>query len=196
MDKSIKIMICDDSMLIRKKLKDSVMQCCSFAQIIEARDGLEAARLYRLHKPNIVFMDIILPGKNGIDVVKDILDLDRNAQIIMVSSVGTKANLFKSFGAGAVDFIQKPWEQNVIDRILMKYMPELFEFAETEEDSEEKTEEEEQEVAELGTLGSSGAEPAADANPSSIENNDTDMEKGSEGHGDAVAAKHVENVSE
>lgn len=133
MEPVFRVLICDDSLLIRRKLKEGILLCCGYAQIFEASDGIEAVRMYKLHRPDLVFMDIILPGKNGIEVVKDIKDFDKKAEIVMVSSVGTKANLFKAFAAGAYDFIQKPWEQNVIDRIILKYIPELDTQKHTEE---------------------------------------------------------------
>lgn len=120
---AFKVLICDDSLIIRKKLGESIRQSYSNAEIFDAKDGLEALYMYRVHSPNLVFMDIIMPGKNGIEVVKDIKEINPNAEIIMVSASGTKENLLKAFKAGANDFIQKPWEQSVIDRIILRFMP-------------------------------------------------------------------------
>jgi two-component system chemotaxis response regulator CheY len=122
MKEKIKVLICDDSLLIRKKLSDSVKACCSFAIVVFAREGLEAISAFKLHKPDIVFMDIVLPGRSGIEIVKELIDINPKANIIMVSSVGTKINLMKAMAAGACDFIQKPWEQETIDRIIVKFL--------------------------------------------------------------------------
>lgn len=120
MKEKLKVLICDDALIIRKKLKESIRKCCSFTIFIDVNEGLEAISMYKLHKPDIVFMDIILPGRNGIEIVKEIKEFDRNAYIVMVSTVGTKTNILDAMLAGASDFIQKPWEQDTIDRIIVK----------------------------------------------------------------------------
>jgi two-component system, chemotaxis family, chemotaxis protein CheY len=139
--KVIKILICDDSLLIRKKLGESIKQCYSAVELLDARDGMEAIYLYRVHSPDLVFMDIIMPGKSGIEVVKEIKGINKDAQIVMVSSSGTKENLFKAYGAGSLDFIQKPWEQSCVEKILSKFIPEPEEEPEIESEKEVEKEE-------------------------------------------------------
>lgn len=124
----LKVLICDDSMLIRKKLKDSVLSCCGFARVALAVDGLDAIYQYNLLRPDIVFMDIILPGQSGIDTVAELKQIDPTARIVMVSSVGTKANLMNAMKVGACNFIQKPWEQETIDRIIIQFLTEEEKF--------------------------------------------------------------------
>jgi two-component system chemotaxis response regulator CheY len=120
MKEKLKVLICDDALIIRKRLKESIRKCCSYTIFIDTKEGLEAISMYKLHKPDIVFMDIILPGRNGIEIVKEIKEFDHNANIVMVSTVGTKNNIFDAMLAGANDFIQKPWEQDTVDRIIVK----------------------------------------------------------------------------
>ena len=59
----MKIMICDDSMFVRKKMKDAVNAADPGAQIIEAANGRQAVEKYKSEKPDLVFMDIIMPKK-------------------------------------------------------------------------------------------------------------------------------------
>ena len=119
----LKILICDDSMLMRKKLKGSLKLCGSFA-IFEATDGQRAIDIYKENKPNLVFMDIVMPVKDGIQAVLEIKSFDENAKIIMASSSGTKDNLKRAIKAGAFDFIQKPWEQEQITKIINNVLKE------------------------------------------------------------------------
>ncbi|PRR80797.1 response regulator [Clostridium vincentii] len=119
----LKILICDDSMLMRKKLKDSLNLCGSF-DILEATDGQKAVDTYKANNPNLVFMDIVMPVKDGIQAVSEIKDFDENAKIIMASSSGTKGNLKKAIEAGAFEFIQKPWEQEQIAKIINNFLKE------------------------------------------------------------------------
>lgn len=119
----LKILICDDSMLMRKKLKDSLNLCGSF-DILEATDGQMAVDTYKENNPNLVFMDIVMPVKDGIQAVSEIKAFDENAKIIMASSSGTKGNLKRAIEAGAFEFIQKPWEQEQIAKIINNFLKE------------------------------------------------------------------------
>ena len=119
----LKILICDDSMLMRKKLKDSLTLCGSF-DILEATDGQKAVDIYKENNPDLVFMDIVMPIKDGIKAVSEIKEFDETARIVMASSSGTKENLKKAIKAGAFEFIQKPWEQEQINKIVNNFLKE------------------------------------------------------------------------
>lgn len=114
---TIKILICDDSILARKKLKDFLISV-GCTQIFDAADGQMAIDTYKIQKPDIVFLDIVMPVKDGITAVKEIIDFDPDAYIIMTSSVGTQENLKEALKAGAKDFIQKPLDNNQIHHVL------------------------------------------------------------------------------
>jgi len=119
----LKILICDDSMLMRKRLKDSLNLCGSFA-IFEAFDGQRAVDIYKEYDPDLVFMDIVMPVKDGIQAVSEIKAFDKKAKIVMASSSGTKENLKRAIKAGAFEFIQKPWEQDQIAKIIKNVLKE------------------------------------------------------------------------
>lgn len=114
----LKILICDDSMLVRKKLKE-VLKDCGCDNVLEATDGQTAIDVYKDNSPDLVFMDIIMPGKNGIEAVKEIIEFDKNAKIVMASSAGTKEHVKQALKAGAFEFVQKPWEKEEINKILL-----------------------------------------------------------------------------
>lgn len=120
-EKTLKILICDDSMLMRKKLKESLNLCGSF-EYLEAEDGQKAVDAYKKENPNLVFMDIVMPVKDGITAVSEIKEFDEKAKVVMASSTGTKENLRKAIEAGAFEFIQKPWEQEQITKILDSFV--------------------------------------------------------------------------
>jgi len=117
-ENSTKILICDDSMLVRKKLKE-LLKDCGYDNVIEANDGQTAIDVYKESSPDLVFMDIIMPGKNGIEAVKEIREFDKNAKIVMASSAGTKEHVKQAIKAGAFEFVQKPWEKQEINKILL-----------------------------------------------------------------------------
>ena len=113
-----KILVCDDSVLARKQLMDAVKEIAEGAEFIEGKNGAEAVDLYKKEKPDLVFMDIVMPEKDGTTALSEIKDYDKEATIIIVSSVGTQDQLKKAIQLGAKDFIQKPFEKNQITEII------------------------------------------------------------------------------
>ncbi|WP_028243524.1 response regulator [Pseudobutyrivibrio ruminis] len=113
-----KILVCDDSVLARKQLMDAVKEVSDGAVFIEGKNGTEAIELYKSEKPDLVFMDIVMPEKDGNAALSEIRDFDKDATIIIVSSVGTQEQLKKAIQLGAKDFIQKPFEKNQIKEII------------------------------------------------------------------------------
>lgn len=113
-----KILVCDDSVLARKQLMDAVKEVAEGATFLEGKNGAEAVELYKAEKPDIVFLDIVMPQKDGTSALAEIKEFDENAIIIIVSSVGTQDLLKKAIQLGAKDFIQKPFEKNQIKEII------------------------------------------------------------------------------
>ncbi len=103
----MRILLCDDSMTVRKKMIQQI-KALRDCDIIEAKNGEVAVEAYMAHKPDFVLMDIMMPVKNGLEALTDIIRHDPKAKVVMLSSVGTKTNLQEALKIGAVDFIQKP----------------------------------------------------------------------------------------
>lgn len=121
MKEKLTVLVCDDSMLVRKKLRNQLLALAEMV-ILEAEDGATAVELYREHKPDLVFMDIVMPVKDGIVALEEIREIDPSARVVMASSVGTSQNLKRAIDAGAFDFVQKPSTDariaNIVRRIL------------------------------------------------------------------------------
>lgn len=114
---NIKVLISDDSVLARKQLKD-VLKTYGCDCFLDASNGQEAIDLYKEHRPSLVFLDIVMPVKDGITAIKEIIAFDPSADIIVVSSVGTLAQLKTAITEGARDFVQKPIVTSQIHDIL------------------------------------------------------------------------------
>jgi two-component system chemotaxis response regulator CheY len=82
----------------------------SFENVIasEAANGTEAIREYGRLRPDIVLMDIVMPGLEGVETVRKICDTDPDAKVIMISSVSYKEKVADAMAAGAKCFIPKP----------------------------------------------------------------------------------------
>lgn len=114
---TLKILISDDSILARKKLKD-FLTSLGCQDILEVSDGQAAVDSYKEHHPDLVFLDIVMPVKDGISAVSEILEYDSDARVVMASSVGTQSNLREALKAGAIDFIQKPIDNKQVEKIV------------------------------------------------------------------------------
>lgn len=113
------VLICDDSMLVRKKLRDSLEKGCG-VRVIEAADGAVAVAIYQEERPSLVFMDIVMPLKDGIAALQEIRAFDPQAQVVMASSAGTQDHLRRAIDAGASDFVQKPFAEDRLREIVQK----------------------------------------------------------------------------
>ena len=70
-----KILIADDHAVVRKGLKQILLEGLLNVTVDEAVDGLEAEQLARINKYDVIILDISLPGKNGLDVLKQLIEL-------------------------------------------------------------------------------------------------------------------------
>ena len=118
--KEFKILVADDSLLARKKLITNLNEL-GYNNIFEAADGEEAVNKYKEEQPNLIFMDIVMPKQYGLDALKEIMDINPNVIVIMVSTTGTKKNITDALKVGAADFILKPFTKSQITAVLQKY---------------------------------------------------------------------------
>jgi two-component system chemotaxis response regulator CheY len=100
-------LIVDDSAFMRFHLRRMMD---SFEDVVasEAASGTEAIMEYDRFKPDIVLMDIVMPGMEGVETVKRICETDPEARVIMVSSVSYREKVQEALDAGAICFIPKP----------------------------------------------------------------------------------------
>jgi len=103
----LKVLVVDDSLIIRKKLIKLIEQLGHKA-IFGAKNGNEAINKYKELKPDLVTMDITMPDMDGITAVKYIIEEDKEAKIVMVTSHGQEDMIINSIKAGAVGYILKP----------------------------------------------------------------------------------------
>jgi CheY-like chemotaxis protein len=105
----MKILVTDDSKMARKmtiKFIENIIG--DNVEIIQATNGEEAVNLYKEHTPNIVFMDLTMPVKDGFEATLEIKQYDDNAKIIIVSADIQEGSMTKAKENGAIGFIKKP----------------------------------------------------------------------------------------
>jgi len=106
-EKKIKILLADDHSLFREGLRRILGQEKDIEIVGEARDGVEALRLANRLKPDVVLMDISLPGPNGIRITGKIKKRQGKIHVIMLSMYEDTAHIIESFQAGASGYVIK-----------------------------------------------------------------------------------------
>lgn len=123
---AIKVMIVDDAMFMRNMIAE-IFQGKKYGNedfqvVAEAENGLEAVEKYREHRPDVVTMDIVMPEMTGIEALKEIMDIDPGANVVMCSALGQDSLVMEALDSGARDFIVKPFQPgkvlDVVNRIL------------------------------------------------------------------------------
>lgn len=107
--KQIRVLICDDSALMRRTLKKIVESDPSLAVAGTARDGEDAVEKARDLRPDVVTMDVNMPGTDGIEAMQIIVD-EAIAPVIMVSALTQEGavSTFQAMALGAFDYVPKP----------------------------------------------------------------------------------------
>lgn len=115
-----KVLVADDVALMRDLLR-SVLRSLGHDNVIEASNGADALRLYRRERPAITFLDIKMPGRDGLEVLETIRQEAPAAFVAIVSAEGTVENLQKAIGQGASAFVVKPYRGKSIQDALEKF---------------------------------------------------------------------------
>ncbi len=100
------ILIVDDDKAIRYSLKRMLEEKYS---ILTAQNGEEALDRLKESSPDLIIMDIKMPGRNGIDVLKEIRSIDPKSLVIMMTAYGTTETAIEAMKFGAFDYILKPF---------------------------------------------------------------------------------------
>lgn len=105
-EKMPKIMLCDDSKtilkILEKKLSDAGYQIVG-----SAKDGEEGAKVFSETKPDLTLLDVTMPNRDGRDCLKDILQINPAAKVIMISALQEESIIKECLAAGAKAFITK-----------------------------------------------------------------------------------------
>lgn len=112
MDK--KILVVDDAMFMRSIIR-KILKEAGYTQVWEAQDGEKAMELFREVSPDLVLLDITMPGRSGLEVLEEMLGLVPN---VMCSAVGQEMMIQKALTIGASDFIVKPFKADEFSRIV------------------------------------------------------------------------------
>jgi two-component system chemotaxis response regulator CheY len=112
-----KCLIADDSQFARKNIANIIMKLGGDV-VAEAANGTEAVELYARHRPDLVLLDITMPQLDGVDTLRRIMEQDKNAKVVVVSSLGGKEMIWKAISLGARSFVTKPFSPEYASMII------------------------------------------------------------------------------
>jgi DNA-binding response OmpR family regulator len=120
--------------MIKLLTVDDELDVCEFIKeffslrgytVFVALNGRDALSLVKKEKPKIVFLDIIMPDINGLDVLRQIKEFDPTIRVIMVTVADDKENKDKASQLGADEFIKKPFSKRYLEEVVIQKVIEL-----------------------------------------------------------------------
>jgi two-component system, NarL family, response regulator NreC len=103
----IGVLIADDHAVVRSGLRMLIDAEADLETVGEAGTGDEAVRLARLLKPDVVLMDVVMPGKSGIDVTPAVLEVAPETKVLVLSMQDDPRYVHEAFSAGASGYVLK-----------------------------------------------------------------------------------------
>lgn len=105
-----KVMVVDDSRIVHKRMTE-FLEGTDFEIVCFCRSGEEALERYPEVKPDVVTVDIVMPGEGGMAAARKLRELDPDARLLMVSSLAYDALVDEAVAIGAKGFVFKPFER-------------------------------------------------------------------------------------
>ena len=114
------ILVVDDDPYIQQALEDRIV-AMGYGVLVSA-DGKQALELVERHRPQLVLLDIEIPGLKGLDVLKEMRRRELDVPVIMITAYGSIDLAVQAMKEGAYDFIPKPFKSGHIGLVVQKAM--------------------------------------------------------------------------
>jgi two-component system, NarL family, response regulator len=106
-NRPIRLLIVDDHPLVRMGLIGALRTQPDMDVVAEARDGVEALRLFAQHGPDVVLLDLQLPGMDGTELMRRLLGDSPDARVIVLTNREGDEDIHRAFAAGARSYVLK-----------------------------------------------------------------------------------------
>lgn len=113
-----KILLVDDSAMARRSARQ-ILESAGYS-VAEAEDGLVALERYFLEKPDLVLLDLVMKGMNGLDVLNKLTEMDGDARVVVVSADVQDSSRQLAEAAGAAGFLNKPIDRSLLLNIVAR----------------------------------------------------------------------------
>ncbi len=117
----MKVLIVDDSAIVRERLKAMLSEIMELENISQAKDSLEAISSFQKLHPEVVLLDILMPGGSGIDVLEKIKKSSRPPLVIVLTNYPYSQYRRKCIDAGADFFFDKSTEFDKVTEVLKQW---------------------------------------------------------------------------
>lgn len=115
-----KVLLVDDSAAIARQLQRIVEETEGFEVAGHAKNGIEGIKLFMSLKPDVIFMDLVMPEMDGLQAIRSIKNLDKSARILVISSAGGVSDkVTEALKFGAMSVIPKPFDPEKIREMLL-----------------------------------------------------------------------------
>ncbi len=121
MEKYYTVLIADDSAFTRRVIS-SYFLGTDFRVVASADNGESALEQFKACSPDFVLLDLVMPGCSGLDALKQIMQINPKAKVIMVSSLGTENMVTECIALGARSFVQKPFDKERLMSVMQKIL--------------------------------------------------------------------------
>lgn len=115
-----RLLVTDDALIMRTIIKDIARQA-GWEIAGEAASGVECVAMFRETHPDLVTLDIVMPEMDGVEALRTIRQEHPDAKVVMVSALDQKAKLSECIALGALDFIVKPFDREVLLDLFRRY---------------------------------------------------------------------------
>ena len=116
------VLVVDDAAFMRMMIRD-ILAREGYA-IHEAVNGRDAVEKYLEVRPDLVTMDITMPGMSGLEALQSIREQDPGARVLMVSAMGQQKMIVEALEYGAMDFLVKPFQPTKVLETVKKCLQE------------------------------------------------------------------------
>jgi two-component system chemotaxis response regulator CheY len=114
-----KVLVVDDSLSVTRQLEKIINDSDDFTCVGHAKNGAEAIKMNHTEDPDIICMDMNMPGMDGLTALRSLVMLDKAVQVVMVTSLGGVGDKFtEAIKLGAKNVISKPFDAENVLRIL------------------------------------------------------------------------------
>jgi two-component system response regulator LytT len=127
---AIRALIVDDEQLAREELEYLLRRSDGVQVVAQGKNGVEAVELIRTHQPDVVFLDVQMPGLDGFAVLKKLLDKSRKVALPnIVFATAFDQYAVRAFEVNAVDYLLKPFDEVRVRQTLQKIKARMAETA-------------------------------------------------------------------
>ncbi|MDY0301505.1 MAG: response regulator [Trichlorobacter sp.] len=114
-----RVLVVDDSIAVARQLEKIINESGDFTCIGHAKDGAQAIKMNHSEDPDIICMDMNMPGMDGLTALRSLSVLDKDVKVIMVTSLGGVGDKFaEALKLGAKNVVSKPFDAETVLKTL------------------------------------------------------------------------------